>query len=168
MNRSQKPTGTQNLQGLWATWLKTLMTMTHMNWQIPSPSLWQNSSISHAGWEVWVFVCCFMTLQSNLSLCSVPFSSAYPCLRVWYAGSLEKSSPNRRSLCVGVYTDVSGLLVWLSGLCIFISHMAYVCPWGVRWSSPSLVERGLRKRKEIAVLEGFERGKCNRMMRPLA
>lgn len=40
---------------------------------------------------------------------------------------------------------------WLSGLCIFISHMACVCPWGLRWRSITCGTRAKEERRDGSV-----------------
>lgn len=95
--------------------------------------------------------------------------------RVWLSSPLlsDNVSSSAGSVFGCVYVDVG---VWVFVLwsdycvcvCVSISLMAYGCPWGVRWSSPSLLEQGLRgeKKGNRKGERGYMRGKWEGMMRP--
>lgn len=89
--------------------LSELMTVTHLNKQIPALLLWQSSSTLPAGLEARVFVPQF----SDLALLSVTvlrprlLRLTLASLRVCHVAP-EGTAP--QTVCVGVRTDASGVL----------------------------------------------------------
>lgn len=61
----------------------------------------------------WVFAAVFMYCLHYLSLGNVPLSSAYPCLWVWYAGSLAKANLTEFTLTVVRCLRVCWLGLWV-------------------------------------------------------
>ncbi len=120
-----------------------------------------------------IVCCCFMHCLHFLSECNVPLSFAYPCLWVWYARSLAKDNltefistvgrclPSLLSVCVCVCvrgfrclsSSATIRLVWMGGWGDSISLMAYGCPWGVRWSFPSLLNKDWKEKRDITIQE---------------
>lgn len=141
-----------------------LMTVTHLNKQIPALLLWQSSSTLPAGLEARVFVPQF----SDLALLSVTVLRPR-LLRLTLASLARHLREQLPKLCVRgcahgrVWSSLRGYRA-----CAFSLVTWPVPVLGDLDEAPSLVEQGLRKREEMAVLEGHKGWKWNRMMRPSA